>query len=245
MISNTPWVISESGISLLTNHFFATNGPDAYPVVNTNKEDVFMVEKELNKKAVLCPPSLSEILLRSAQGFPITEKLQAIRKKDAEEFYELTPEQTEVLRGVVLIAKRSIEESFSLKSISIVKFSETDKLFGLDPKNPKIYQISHQLLSLSVVHTRYNRCQTYKDSARCSCRETQILLAIIRAKASTQNNPYMKESYISMMTERVLQNALFICLSYGVSDDLLKENIQLKAHIQKLNGIIQQKASIT
>ena len=101
MVSNCPWHIDSQGIKLLSQHFFSKEGPEAVPVLNSNKEGIFAVEKQLGKKAgtiylfnsntiknithlivVLCPPGLTDVLSKAAEIAPVLTQLKKIQRID-------------------------------------------------------------------------------------------------------------------------------------------------------------------
>jgi len=232
MLNNSPWQISEKGVTLILEQFLLSEGNNAFPVVNTNKEDIFLVEKQLNKKAVLCPPTLSEILLRSSKMSTISEELRNIRLNDTKKFSEFTSDHYRVIENVISVSKQTIDSQISTSDLTFVNFTEEDQISCLD--SSKKIQISAKLLSMDFIHQKYNRCASnFLTLGYCCCRETQILIHIIQTKASLEKNSYMREAYISVLNERVLQ---VMCNN---SIHAVQEHEALKREIIKLRSVIQ------
>lgn len=210
MISNCPWHIDNDGIELLSRQFFSREGLEAFPVINTDKDQVFLVEENLRKKAVLCPPGLTDILQKATEIAPYLEILRNNNRKNITQVpaNELTPTQQQILQNAIGFYK-VVDPTINPQNIEIVQFSETTKLVERDKFDKSKMLLSKFLLSYDFIHSNYSRCQIGSSTSSCSCCETQIVLALIGEKATEKStNFFMKESYKNILLERLLQYSL-------------------------------------
>ena len=195
---NAEYYLTATLIESVASTFFAQHGPLSQPVLNDASDDVLFISSQLQRRPVLVPAGLYEILTRSAR----IESVQALMARHEAAslpsiaLTSLTPQQLHVLQSAVRLVQL-VAPLFTVEDVGVTRFTDDSvwcKEEGEDPATSKV-TLDTRCFDVDAVHERWGDCGLRErriDDGRgralgglvtmseCSCREAAIASLVIK-----------------------------------------------------------------
>ena len=203
---NAEYYMSNAIIESIATTFFAQHGPLSQPVMQGTAEDVLFISNQLQRRPVLVPAGLYDVLTRSGR-IESVEALMARHEAAARPSIALTsliPSQLHCLQSAVKVVQL-VAPLFSVDDIAVTRFTD-DSVWVKEEEGEGVgvgrggdvmgkVTVDSRVFDVEAVHERWGDCgvgerrvaegkgrglKGWVGMSECSCREVAIASLVIK-----------------------------------------------------------------
>ena len=163
------YYLTSAVIENVASHFFTIHGHDSQPVINSNGDDAVFISTQLNRRPVLVPAALYEILTRSSRIQPVDALLSQHQSRAATQqvaLSSLSPQQLHCLQSAVRLVQ-TLAPLFTMDDVAVTALAADEEAVwckeeesgggGAGGRVSKVL-LDSRCLDIEAVHGRWGDC---------------------------------------------------------------------------------------